>query len=305
MPSWKCSEERKCFLHLRAATICLQIWWRNVRETRKKKLRKPMVIRLQRRWRTVLLMKTQRDQYRNLRNAALIIQRRWRAMKIGNECGEAMHFQDVTKLANSESVYWKTIIINLRNCDNVEVLDTCLNSLDIITKLSPTVCIILCELNLGDDIYKTIEQNNRSQPWMQVCLQACSILITLTKHDYARRYTIKNKYALALMKLLNGSLKNKEVFLHCATLIWLLSQNEDYSKAMVTCPQINWHIKTTKNQQKILKDDKVTKLQKLKDVEKLYPSCEPDRRNTQKPRIFTDMSIAIAACQKNLNYVNS
>ncbi|CAL1685383.1 unnamed protein product [Lasius platythorax] len=48
MPSWECSEERKCFLHLRAATICLQIWWRNVRETRKKKLRKPMVIRLQR-----------------------------------------------------------------------------------------------------------------------------------------------------------------------------------------------------------------------------------------------------------------
>lgn len=35
------------------------------------------------------------------------------------------------------------------------------------------------------------------------------------------------------MQLLGGSLKNKEVFLHCATLIWLLSQDEDYSKVQL------------------------------------------------------------------------
>jgi len=62
---------------------------------------------------------------------------------------------------------------------------------DTITKLSPTVCVILCKLNLADDIYNTIAQNNRSLPWMKVCLQACSILITLAKYSYTRKYIIK------------------------------------------------------------------------------------------------------------------
>lgn len=48
-------------------------------------------------------------------------------------------------------------------------------------------------------------------------------------------------------------------------------------------------------QQKISKDARVAK---SKDLEKLYPSCEPDRHNVQKPRLFTDMSFAIGAIIK-------
>lgn len=67
---------------------------------------------------------------------------------------------------------------------------------------------------------------------------------------------------------------------------------------MLACPQINWLIKNI--QQKILKDDVVTKLQKSKDIEKLYPNCDPDRNNTQKPRLFSDMSFAVAAIVKKI-----
>lgn len=67
---------------------------------------------------------------------------------------------------------------------------------------------------------------------------------------------------------------------------------------MMACPQINWLIKNI--QQKILKDDVVTKLQKSKDIEKLYPNCDPDRNNTQKPRLFSDMSFAVAAIVKKI-----
>lgn len=91
MPSWFCKtpcdlEERKWYLRVRKATICLQKWWRHVRETRKERLqelrnKREAVIRLQKRWRAVLLMRMQRDQYLNFRNAALIIQTRWRAMQ--------------------------------------------------------------------------------------------------------------------------------------------------------------------------------------------------------------------------------
>jgi len=69
---------------------------------------------------------------------------------------------------------------------------------DTITILSPTVCVILCELNLADDIYNTIAQNNRSLPWMKVCLRACSILITLTKYSYTRKYVLKVRKADSL-----------------------------------------------------------------------------------------------------------
>lgn len=62
------------------------------------------------------------------------------------------------------------------------------------------------------------------------------------------------------------------------------------------CPQINWLINNI--QHKVLKDTEVAKLQKFKDLKKLYPNCEPDRNNVQKPRLFTDMSFAVAAIAK-------
>lgn len=87
-PTWICLDlkERIWYLRVRAATIHLQRWWRQVRETRKEKLRelritRESVIRVQRRWRAMLLMRTQRDRYRDFRNAALTIQRRWRATR--------------------------------------------------------------------------------------------------------------------------------------------------------------------------------------------------------------------------------
>jgi len=69
-------------------------------------------------------------------------------------------------------------------------------------------------------------------------------------------------------------------------------------QTITMCPQINWLIKNI--QQKVLKDAAVAKLKKLKDLEKLYPSCEPDRNNVQKPRLFTDMSFAVAAIVKRI-----
>ncbi|KAL6426055.1 hypothetical protein ACFW04_008971 [Cataglyphis niger] len=315
---WRTVTTRRQFVASRRAAIVIQSYCRMRIAVRKYETVKYAALIIQTYWRAYIIGRREKLRYLSLRRTVIMLQRRYRqrrvereesrrqwqediATKIRNECGEAMQMdlQDVTtRLAIPDSDYWKEMINNLRNCNNVGTLITCLSSLDTITKLSPTVCIILCELNLADDIYNIIAQNNRSVPWMKVCLRACSILITLTKHDYTRKYTIKIKYALALMKLLNGSLKNKEVFLCCATLIWLLSQDEDYSKAMLACPQINWLIKNI--QQKILKDDVVTKFQKSKDIEKLYPNCDPDRNNTQKPRLFSDMGFAVAAIVKKI-----
>ncbi|XP_024877820.1 protein abnormal spindle-like isoform X1 [Temnothorax curvispinosus] len=314
---WRALTARKRFVASRQAAIVIQSYYRMRIATRRYKTIKYAALIIQIYWRAYVAGRRERLRYLSLRQAAITIQRRYRrkriereercrrqdevaliATKIRDECGEAIPGdQDVTtKLALPGSDYWQEMISVLRSCNSVGMLLTCLNSLDTITILSPTVCVILCELNLANDIYNTIAQNNRSLPWMKVCLRACSILITLTKYSYTRKYVLKKEYALALVKLLITSLKDKEVFLHCATLIWLLSQDEDYSKALAMCPQINWLMKNI--QQKVLKETVVARLQKLKDLEKLYPSCEPDRNNVQKPRLFTDISFAVAAIVK-------
>lgn len=60
----------------------------------------------------------------------------------------------------------------------------------------------------------------------------------------------------------------------------------------MTCSEINWLMKNV--QQKVLKDVTTIKFQKLKDLKNLCPSCEPDRYNREKPRLFTDMTVAVA-----------
>ncbi|EZA59316.1 Protein abnormal spindle [Ooceraea biroi] len=313
---WRALTARRRFVALRQAAIIIQSCYRMHIAKRRYEIVKYAVTIIQAYWRAYNAGKRERMRYLSLRQATITVQRRYRqkrsereellrrqqedvisiATKIQDECGEAINVdRDVTtKLALPDSDYWQEMISVLRNCASVGTLLTCLSSLDTITKLSPTVCVILCKLNLADDIYNTIAQNNRSLPWMKVCVQACSILITLAKYPYTRKYIVKKEYALSLIKLLSGSLKDKNVFLHCATLIWLLSQDEDYSKAIVTCPQINWLMKNI--QHKILKGASVTK---SKDLEKLYPSCEPHQNNVQKPRLFTDMSFAVAAIIKS------
>lgn len=65
------------------------------------------------------------------------------------------------------------------------------------------------------------------------------------------------------------------------------------------CPQISWLIKNIL--QKIFKD--TTKFKKFEDLEKSYPNCESDRNSSQKPRLFTDMSFAIAAIAERINNI--
>lgn len=78
-------EERKWFINVRTAAICLQRWWRSVREDTEKlqelRRRRNTVILLQRKWRATLLMKKQRKQYHDLKNVTLTIQARWRATR--------------------------------------------------------------------------------------------------------------------------------------------------------------------------------------------------------------------------------
>lgn len=77
--------ERLDFMRTKTAVVCLQRWWRSIRVSgHLKKLhewknrRQTAVITLQKRWRATLLMRTQREEYHNVRIAVLMIQRRWK-----------------------------------------------------------------------------------------------------------------------------------------------------------------------------------------------------------------------------------
>ncbi|XP_012059780.1 PREDICTED: protein abnormal spindle [Atta cephalotes] len=273
---WRVLTARKRFVALRQATIVIQSCYRMKVAIRRYEASKYAAMVIQAYWRAYIVGREERLRYLSLRQATIMLQRRYKrkkteremqchvndiallATKIQDECGGTIQVI-TTKLTSND--YWQKKINVLRSCNSVGMLLTCLYSLDTITILSPTICIILCELNLADDIYNTIVQNNRSLPWMKICLRACSILITLSKYSYTRKYVLK---------------------------------------AITMCPQINYLMKNI--QQKVLKDVVVVKFQKFKDPEKLYPNCEPDRNNLamQKPRLFTDMSIAVTAIVKRI-----
>ncbi|XP_012224150.1 protein abnormal spindle [Linepithema humile] len=303
---WRALTARRHFLALRRAAMVVQSRYRTKIAARRYKIVKRAALTIQMHWRG----RRERLRYLFLRRTVIALQRCYRqkeaakkqrehvasiATKIHNECEDIMQIDDnvTAELASQNSYYWQDKIDVLRNCKCVGKMILCLSTLDTMTKLSMTICGIVCELNLTDDIYNTLVQYNRSMPWMKVYLQACSILITLAKYSHTKKYVLKKNYALGLVKLLSKSLKDKDVFLHCATLIWLLSQDEDYLKNITTCSEINWLMRNIK--QKVLKDITATKFQKLKDLKHLYPSCEPDRYNRENPRLFADMTVAVVA----------
>ncbi|KAL0118078.1 hypothetical protein PUN28_009034 [Cardiocondyla obscurior] len=317
---WRTLKARKRFIALRQAAVVIQSYYRMKIAFVKYETVKYATLIIQTYWRAYVVGKKQRLRYLLLRQAAIILQRRYRQKimereeqywqqnetdltdtYMRDECEASLMDPNVTakKLSFQGNDFWQEKINLLRSCNSVGMLHYYLNNLGTIMMLNPIACTILCELNVADDIYSTIAQNNRSLPWMKVCLRSCSILITLTKYPVTRKYVLKKKYALVLVKLLSGSLKNKKIFLYCATLIWLLSQDEDYLKAIIICPKINWLIKSI--QRKVLKDTEVAKLETYKDWEKLYPSREPDHTVTKKSRLFTDMSHAIVAIAKRLS----
>lgn len=317
---WRARVARKRFVAMQQAAIAIQSYYRMKIATQRYALMKYAALIIQAYWRAYAAGRRERLRYLTMHQAAITLQRRYRQMRLArdekcrlyevaliatkirrDECGEEANQKDqdvITKLAASGSDDWQLRISALRSCSSVGSLLTCLNSLDALTKLSPIECVIFCELNLADEVYNTIAQSNRSLPWMKVCLQACNILITMAQYSYTKKYVLKKEYALPLVQLLSGSLKHKEVFLHCATVIWLLVQDEDYAKTMAMCPQINWLMKNI--EQRVLKDAAVAKLQKFKDWEKY---CEPDRKNVQKrtQSLFTDMSVAVAAITKKIS----
>ncbi|XP_020277492.1 protein abnormal spindle isoform X2 [Pseudomyrmex gracilis] len=309
---WKGLLQRRRYVVLRQAAIVVQSRYRMIIAVRRYKTVKHAALTIQIYWRAYVARKRDRSRYLFLRQMVIKIQRRYRrkraekeeklrrqqreeslAMKIRDECKEALHVlqEDTASIARPDSAYWQQVISAIQTCSDLGLLNFYLNNLDTITKLSPTVRIILCEVNVADDIYNMILLNNRSLPWMNVCQQACSILITLAKDPDTRKYVVKEEHALTLVKLLNISLKHKDVFLYCATLIWLLSQDENYAKTLATCPQISWLIQNT--QQKLPKSV-TTKLQKSKSVENKLDNT------TNSALVFTDINCAIEAITKNI-----
>ncbi|XP_014473333.1 PREDICTED: protein abnormal spindle [Dinoponera quadriceps] len=289
---WRTFVARKRFLRYRRAAIVIQSYYRMRLAVRRFDDVKRAALTIQAYWRRYRRQRIKAESLAQREDLALLI------LDIQKECEGSRADQEVADSSHvlPNSNYWQQTIDILRNCNNVGALLTCLSSLDTITKLSPTICVTLCQLNLVDEIYKTISQRNRSQPWMIVCQRACSILITLAKYPYTRKYIVKQEYALLLVKLLSDALKDKEVFLHCATLIWRLCQDEDYSKAMMARLDINWLLKNI--QQKVSKATAISKLQKSKKLEKLYSSCEPDKSSTLQ---FTNMNAAILAIINRTN----
>ncbi|KAK2581210.1 hypothetical protein KPH14_008009 [Odynerus spinipes] len=287
---------RQMYCNVIVSVIKIQRWWKNIYQKRlnhKKQIRAARIIE---NW-WIAILKTKQQTL-----AATIIQAAWKGFQIRRK--QSVHMSEVrqrliaatkTALPSATLAYRCQKSINiLKKCDKIGQLSMCLTSLGVITRLSPKECITLCEHNLIETIYETYFASNRSLPWITVCIQATNILITLAKFLPTKSYICKPRYALPTVKLLHDNLHHKELSLHVATLMWLLTDEEEYKKELKTCSKAIWLLNSI-YKKVIKKKDKLTHYSEILGKQThLYPSCKPDWLLWPKQvRIFTTIEYAV------------
>jgi len=148
---WGALTTRRQFVASHRAAIIIQSFYKMQIAKRRYETVKHAALIIQTYWHAYIASKYERMRYLSLRQATILVQRRYRqkrlereelcrrqqeeitsiATKIQDECGHAIHVdKDVTtKLALPDSDYWQEMISVLRSCNSVGMLLTCLSSL--------------------------------------------------------------------------------------------------------------------------------------------------------------------------------
>ncbi|OXU30298.1 hypothetical protein TSAR_016715 [Trichomalopsis sarcophagae] len=272
------------------AALVIENWWINSSEERR--LREAMKAEMRR-------------QYR----AAVIIQAAWRGFKVRQAASKKMSMlRERAKEAAKAAVPSATLACRLQEnieifkyASNIGQLSVCLSSLDVIIRLSPNACINVCRLNAVPRLYDILTRANRSLPWLDVCLKVISILLTLAKFQPTTKYVLEKEHIEVLARLLTIAADKKEdLFLHTATLIWVLTEDEEYAEAVKNDARTKFLLRSLCNSTKNKPTTNTTKC-KLD----LLPSPKPDwGLNHRRPRTFKSISQAIASIASRLGLVN-
>ncbi|XP_051174310.1 protein abnormal spindle-like [Leptopilina boulardi] len=320
--AWKLmKKERDRFLKLKNATKIITDYWLRRKQLlmdRGEFLKKRTnTIFIQKYWRSYCKMKVERENFLKIKFFTILIQKKWRAIKFDREKLKNMHLsarkiqyywrnyllkkqQEKARLENerkfkgTNSLEFSTKTLALRLRESIDIfkmtndlgrLSMCLASLDLITRLSNKSCIIVCNVGLVDKIYETLLRSNRSLPWIEASLRATSILINLAKYSPTKSFVLKENYIEILARSLSVTVeKNVNLFLHLATLMWILIEDCNYAKAVRKNSRAVWLLKTL--EEKVRRKKNFFYLKE----KKFLPNSKPDWGLEQtEPRLFKNV----------------
>ncbi|KAJ8681161.1 hypothetical protein QAD02_016948 [Eretmocerus hayati] len=301
------------------AIVRIQSWWRLIlraRELEILQMRRRWAVRVIEKWwvqarEELRIREAERAKMRILHEAATKIQAAWRGFRVRQAASKKLALlRERAQNAAKAAVPSATLAFRLQ--ENVEIfkyatnigqLSICLSSLDVITRLSPNACINVCQMNLVPKLYDILTRANRSLPWLDVSLKDISILLTLAKFPATTPYVLKEEYTEHLARLLTISIDKKDdLFLHTATLIWVLTDDDEYAEAMRNCSRTKYLLSSlyTSINRKLTK----TRVNALKCKESM-PSPNPDWGLKHKlPRTFSNVSQAITTIASRLRILN-
>ncbi|XP_058806578.1 protein abnormal spindle [Phymastichus coffea] len=295
------------FRALKAAVLLIENWWIGSEERRARRAhalrRFAAVLKIQAAWRV---------RARRRAAAAIKIQAVWKGMIVRRAASQQLaELRSRAEQAAKDAVPTATVAFRLEDniekfkyAANIGQLSISLASLDVLVRLLPNACIQVCQLNLVSKLYDILMQANRSLPWLDVCLKDVSILLTLAKFKPTTEYVLKLENVHVLARLLTiSSDKKEDLFLHTATLLWVLMDNHEYAEAAKNCPRTKYlfqSLYTSLNKKLGKSASTVTRC-----VSDELPSPNPDwgLRN-KRPRTFNNVSLAIMSLASRLNILN-
>lgn len=312
---------RNEFLKLKNSAIYVQRRWKCQYTTKKIrqefiKLRRTIIF-VQNKWqyKQQLRLKNARlSEQMILIDAATLIQATWRGHKVRTLLSKEINdLRERSKAAAAAATPSTTIeyrlheAINLlKNFVNIGQLLMCLACIDTLTRLSPNGCILFCELNLVEQIYQILEKSNRSLPWLEVCLRCVNILITLVKLPQTKNYVRQIDGTETIARLMSVTVKTDvNLFLHSATLMWLLLDDENFLIQVQNEERTVWLLKTSFNAA-MKKDIGITPVKAKNKNQSLLPNVLPNPKpdwglKTRRPRCFTSVNFAITTLIEQLN----
>ncbi|XP_033230716.1 abnormal spindle-like microcephaly-associated protein homolog [Belonocnema kinseyi] len=317
--NWRMLQARRNYLLIKFAVLKIEFWYLGLlvsRSAREQFLRKKNSVRIIENWWGKFLERKSAE-----RKSSIVIQKYWRCyearkiFKIKREAAiriqdwwreilrkKQLEVEKILEFRRTETL--RTILQKSINSflfsNDLGRLSMCLASLDFITRLSANGCITVCKVGLVDKIFMTLVQSNRSVPWMDVCTRASSILITLAKYPPTRPFILEKKYIETLARFLTVTVEKEiQLFLHLATLMWILIEDSKYAEALLRNSRSAWLLKS-------LYDTVSKKMHKFatanSETMEVLPNPKPDWGLKQKqPRIFGNVVHAVTSISERLS----